>query len=245
MWSEVSGRVVVPLPDESRRAVSVSASSLAFANRGRRLPAYGATAEARAGYRWGSLEGAAGLVRGAQALSFWQGHADAVLAPHSAVDVRLSVVRSTLLDNLSTVRDGVSAWGPTLTISLATADTEVAASAGAAWVGPNTQKTARATLSRRVRRGTSQLRLVAGFDHVAWSESDPRFYSPTGLARVDGGAEWTRWLRLPKFRLDRRSSITLRYVLGVDSDGARYHQPHARVSLDHRRVAIEGETSWI
>lgn len=245
VWSAIGGRVLVPLPDEARRAFSVSASSLVFANRGRQLSAYGANAEGKASHRWGSFEGSAGLVRGAQELSYWQGRADAVVAVNSAVDVRLSLARTPLLENLSTVRDGVSAWGPMLTASLTSAETEVAASAGTAWVGSNTQKTARATLSQRVRRGTSQLRIMTGFDHVAWSESDPRFFSPSGLARVDAGAEWTRWLRLPKFHLDRRSSIALRYVLGVDSDGELYHQPHARVSLDLRRVAIEAESSWV
>jgi tetratricopeptide (TPR) repeat protein len=245
VWSEIGGRVLVPLPDEERRAVSVSASSLVFANRGRQLSAYGANAEGKASYRWGSFEGAAGLVRGAQELSYWQGRADATVALNSAVGVRLSVARTPLLENLSTVRDGVSAWGPTLTVSLTSAETEIAASAGTAWVGSNTQKTARATLSQRVRRGTNQLRLISGFDHVAWSESDPRFFSPSGLERFDAGAEWTRWLRLPKFHLDRRNSIALRYVVGVDSDGELYHQPHARVSLDHRRIAIEAESSWV
>jgi hypothetical protein len=65
------------------------------------------------------------------------------------------------------------------------------------------------------------------------------------LARADVGAEWTRWLQRPKFHLDGRSSIAVRYVLGLDSDGELYHQPHARLSLDHRRVAIDADTSWV
>ena len=42
---------------------------------------------------------------------------------------------------------------------------------------------------------------------------------------------------------DRR--LTMRHLVGVDSDGEVYHQPSARLLLEHRRVGIDAEAARI
>ena len=124
-----------------------------------------------------------------------------------------------MLENLATVRDGVTSWGPSMAVAFATPDTEVAASARAGWVASNLEKAAAASVRHRVRRGTSEIWALAGAHHNAWRHPDVRFYSPLALSRLDAGVEWTRWLHPPRFRADRRRLWSVRYLAGADSDG--------------------------
>ena len=150
-----------------------------------------------------------------------------------------------MLENLATVRDGVTSSGPSMAVAFATPDTEVAASARAGWVASNLEKAAAASVRRRVRRGTSEIWALAGAHHNAWRHPDVRFYSPLALSRLDAGVEWTRWLHPPRFRADRRSLWSVRYLAGADSDGEVYHQPRGRVSIEHRHVALDAEVSAV
>ena len=111
--------------------------------------------------------------------------------------------------------------------------------------GVESRKAAAASVRRRVRRGPSEIWALAGAHHNAWRHTDVRFYSPLALSRLDAGVEWTRWLHPPRFRADRRSLWSVRYLAGADSDGEIYHQPRGRVSIEHRRVALDAEVSAV
>jgi tetratricopeptide (TPR) repeat protein len=244
-WSEATGIVSLPVLGDARRKFELSGSSLIYSNHMFRLPAYAGKAMAMTSHSWGSLQGSFSLTRGERDLANWQGHVEAGLALRHNLDLRAGVIRTALLENISSVRDGLASWGPSLSLVITQPDIDVAVSARAGWVGRNLEKTGSLLIRQRVHRGTSELRVVGGVNHSAWRESDLRYFSPEAFTRVDAGAEWTRWLRVPKFRVDRRSFLTVQYLIGADSRGALYHQPRARFSVEHRRTAVDTEASWI
>jgi tetratricopeptide (TPR) repeat protein len=243
--SEIVGRVAMPVLDDSRQVIDVSASSLQFADPMVHVSAYRMGASALTTKRWGSVAGSASLVRGEQDVSYWEGRAQAAVKVKHDLDVHLSLARAPLLENMTTVRANLTVWGPSVTVLFASPDTELAGSAGVVWAPDNAQRTAGVSLRQRLHRGASDLRVVLGVNYSDWDRFDPRFFSPQQFVRADAGAEWTRWLRAPRFRLDRRSSMMLRYLIGTDSNGELYHQPAGRLSLEHRRMALDADAGWI
>jgi tetratricopeptide (TPR) repeat protein len=244
-WSEATGTVVLPMAGDARHKLELSGSSLIFSNDSFRLPAYAGRALASTSAPWGALQGALSIARGDRDLANWQGHAEVDVAVRHDVGLRVALARTALLDNLSAVRDGMAAWGPAMTVMFATSDTDLAVAARANWVDSNLEKAAAVTVRQRVRRGTDEVRLIGDVAHNGWQTSDLRYFSPESFTKVDAGFEWTRWLRVPRFRMDRRSFLSVRYLAGVDSEGEVYHQPHVRFSVEHRQIAVETEASWV
>jgi hypothetical protein len=244
-WSEARGRVLVPGFSRVRQTLELSGSSLAFSNGVLRLPAYtGGAATTLASGRI-SIDGSASFARGERNMENWEGHAAADVTLRRGVDLRAGVERTALLENLATVRDGLAVWGPTLSAAFVNHDTEVIASGRVATIAGNVETTGGLSIRQRVRRGLDELHLVGVVNHTGWRQPDVRFFSPESFTRTDAGMEWTRALRPPRFQMDRKSSLTMRYLVGVDSDGEVYHQPSARLVLEHRRVGIDAEAAWI
>ena len=244
-WSATSARLSTPLFGDVRQTLEAEAGSMSFSNRSLRLPAYDARVRTTAVVNQVSLRGAFALVRGARDLSLWSGRGEAAFAVRHNLELRVAADRTPLLENLSTLLDGVSSWGPSVALTFTTPDTEVTMSARTGWVAKNTTTATAALVRHRVRRGPTQLWMIGSVTHDRWEQSDLRFFSPAAFTRVDSGIEWMRWLRVPRFRVDRRGSLTVRHLVGVDSRGEWYQQPQARFSVEHRRVAIDAEASWM
>ena len=244
-WSETGGRVSLPMSGDARHSLDLSASSLMFSNSTIHLPAYSGRARVSTAARGNGLSGDIAIVRGARNLSYLEAHGDATFTLQSDLSVRAGADRMPLFDNISTVRDGLMAVGPFASVMFAAPDTHLSVGGRTAWVGRNVDTEWGIAGRRRAHAGTNSLWVVGGVSHTSWKYSDVRYFSPTSFTRVDAGAEWTHALGLPTFRVDQQSALVVRYLVGVDSHGARYHQPHARLSLQHRRVAIDAEVSLV
>jgi hypothetical protein len=244
-WSETGGRVTVPMSEDRSQRLDLSASTLMFNNPSIRLPAYSGRVLVSTMSQGIGISGDVALVRGARNLAYLEAHGDATFALGDALRLRVGAERTPLLENISTVRDGLMAAGPFASVTLATPDTHLSLGGRTAWVGNNVDREWGIAGRRRARAGTNHLWVVGALSHTAWKYSDVRYFSPESFTRVDTGAEWVHPVGLPAPRTDQQSALIVRYVAGFDSRGAWYHQPHARLSLQHRRVAVDAEMSLV
>ena len=146
----------------------------------------------------------------------------------------LGAERSLILENGSTMVDGLAGvgptgrlrWQPTAALSIEVAAKHLALS------DDNTKNIERADLSQRVWGRSSELRLVASTEHLSYAETRETYFTPGRFWRHDAGLEWRAWLATPRFYGDRERWISATYLFGADNRDERYHTARVGVAYE-------------
>jgi len=146
----------------------------------------------------------------------------------------LGAERSLILENGSTMVDGLAGVGPTgrLRWQLTAALSIEVAAKHLALSDDNTKNIERADLSQRVWGRSSELRLVASTEHLSYADTRETYFTPGRFWRHDAGLEWRAWLATPRFYGDRERWISAAYLFGADNRDERYHTARVGVAYE-------------
>ena len=144
------------------------------------------------------------------------------------------VERSLLLENGVTLADGIRGVGPTAGVRW-TPSTDLRLELSGARQGlsdGNRRDLFRASASGRVHRGVNEVWLHAWSEHQGFSDARPDYFTPASFWRHDVGAEWRRWLALPRFFGDRERWVSAAYLFGLDNRREVYHTTRIGLSWE-------------
>jgi hypothetical protein len=244
--TETGARITLPLFANPEQRFTVSAGMLTL--RGQHERRDGRTARADVTISptsiW-QISASASAADIDRVASTWDGAVDVTSRPTDRIHLNLGVARTRLWENLAAVEAGVATWGPRGGIRFVAPGTEFSIHAAGARAGDNERVVAGTSVAQRIWRGRNELYLIGDSEWMSWRRSDARYFSPAAFVRVNGGAEWRRWVHTPRFRDDRKDQVAVGYLLGSDNRGAIYHQPRARLSFELGSVSFDASGSWI
>ncbi len=122
----------------------------------------------------------------------WFGDAQVTWRASSSFRATAGVERTLVLENASTLVDGLVGSGPIGRLRWQPG-TEFSAEISASRLAlddDNARRILRADLSRRVVRGSNELRLLASSEQLAYEQGRDSYFTPTGFWRHDAGVEW-------------------------------------------------------
>jgi thioredoxin-like negative regulator of GroEL len=136
------------------------------------------------------------------------------------------VQRMALRENMTTVDQNLSGTGPFVRVQFDSplAFVEI-------WSGwqelsdSNTRQQTTVVVSRALSEQRKGLRMVMWAERLSFGYQTADYYSPSGQNRIDAGLQYEHVLFKPRFRSDRRKTITTGYMIGTDNDGVLYQHP--------------------
>lgn len=164
----------------------------------------------------------------------WFGDLGVTWRLRPSLRVSAGAERSLLLENSTTLEEGISAIGPTLSARWAPS-ADFSLQVAGAWVEQsdrNQRQTLRFSVSERVRGGTNELHLLGSTERLGYREARASYFTPASFWRHDVGAEWRGWLATPRFYGDRERWVSASYMLGVDDRREIYHTGRMGMSYE-------------
>ena len=164
----------------------------------------------------------------------WFGDLGVAWRVGSRLRTAVGAERALVLENQTTLTSGLHGVGPTASVRW-TPNTDFMLDANAGQLSlsdGNERRTLRATVSQRVLRGVSEIRVTGIVDGLGFNESRSTYFTPSSFWRFDAGAEWRGWLAMPRFFGDRERWLSAGYFFGVDDRSVRYHTMRAGLSYE-------------
>ncbi len=143
--------------------------------------------------------------------------------------------RQPIFESLTTVDERLAASGVLAEVQFASPVMSVEARVARQSLSDgNARSDATVSASRAVGERWRGLRAVLWGEHLSYRREAAGYFSPSAFTRVDGGIEHDHDFTAPRFRGDRRNTLALGYLVGVDGRGGRYQHPSIRLSVELR-----------
>jgi hypothetical protein len=172
-----------------------------------------------------ALSSTAGLQKDLSAAVGW--------TPRDRWTIAAGVDRTTLRENTTTIEQNVAGSGPFVRASFASARTSV--DLRSSWQdlsdNNNRQRTT-FTFTRSISEVHKNMRLVTWAESLRYGHASADYFSPAAQFRIDAGVQYEHVMLAPRFRSDRRKTLSAGYLIGTDHDGVVYHHPSIGLDVE-------------